>query len=180
MVAVGLGWENRIGPKPRNGRKRGNFVSSGNLDRPKTGLIRGQTESRKIQTAVLGKRVAHPSLGDIGWTSPYILFKYPRVPTRTDARARVRQYTLPMVTVYASYGDSIPFLWRQYRIFGGSPTDPHSSGAGGRPRPRLNFEAPTNSECPGFRIEGSPVEMRLASREFMPLARNHSIVWQCS
>src|SRR2546428_6168243 len=127
------------------------------------------TESGKSQTAVLGKRVAHPSFGDRVWTSLYILFKYP---IYRPVLTRVREYD----SIRFSMATVLVFPSLQYGFLGEALPTAHSSGAGGCPRPRLHFEAPTDSECSGFRIEGSPVEARVASREFMPLARSHSMV----
>ena len=112
-----LVWDRKTesGKKPRIGQKRGYFVPVKILDRPKTGLIRGQTESGKSQTAVLAKEARSPSFGDRGWTSPYILFKYPHIPVCTDAPARVRQYAFSMATVCVFDGELLPTPIRRAR-----------------------------------------------------------------
>src|SRR2546428_7881350 len=73
------------------------------------------TESGKSQTAVLGKRVAHPSFGDRVWTSLYILFKYP---IYRPVLTRVREYDsirFSMATVLVFLSLQYGFLGKPYR-----------------------------------------------------------------
>ena len=110
----------------------------------------------------------HPSGTEYGQVCTFSL----NTPIYRPVLTRVREYD----SIRFSMATVLVFPSLQYGFLGEALPTAHSSGAGGCPRPRLHFEAPTDSECSGFRIEGSAVEARVASRELMPLARNHSMV----